>query len=149
MMNWNLLREMDNIRREMDAVFGGQPWEREDRGTFMPGIGTRRYPRLNLSEDADKFYLEALIPGVDAKSLDINLTGNSLSISGERKVDKLEGAHWQRQERGHGKFIRTLELPLDVETNKISAEYVDGVLRVALPKAESAKPKRIAIKAVK
>jgi HSP20 family protein len=149
MMNWNLLREMENLRREMDAVFNGQPWEQEDRSAFTPGIGTRRYPRLNLSEDADNLYLEALIPGVDAKSLDINLTGRSLSISGERKFDKLEGAHWQRQERGHGKFIRTLELPLDVETGNIGAEYVDGVLRVTLPKAESAKPKRIAIKPLK
>ncbi|WP_026362431.1 Hsp20/alpha crystallin family protein [Geopsychrobacter electrodiphilus] len=147
MMNWNLFREMDNLRREMDTIFGGLPLENEEHSAFLPGIGTRRFPRLNLSEDANSFYLAALIPGVDAKSLDISLTGSTLSISGERLVEKLEGAHWQRQERGHGKFVRTLELPLDVDNDKIGAEYVDGVLRVILPKAESAKPKRISIKA--
>ncbi len=146
MINWNLFREMETLRREMDAIFGNLTQEQDERMAFLPGIGTRRYPRINLSEDADNFYLAALLPGVDAKTLDINLTGSTLTLSGERVSDEPEKARWQRQERGHGRFMRAIELPLDVDTNKISAEYVDGVLRILLPKAETVKPKRISIK---
>lgn len=147
MISWNLFREMETLRREMDAIFGGLAAEQDERMAFLPGIGTRRYPRINLSEDRENFYLAALLPGVDGKSLDINLTGNTLTLSGERRPENLQNARWQRQERGHGKFMRTIELPLDVDTEKIDAEYADGVLKVVMPKSEAAKPKRISIKA--
>jgi HSP20 family protein len=146
MINTNLFREMETLRREMSSIFGGQAQEQETAMSFLPGIGTRRYPRVNLSEDVDNFYLSALVPGVDAASLDINLTGSSLTLSGERQIEEPEGARWQRQERGRGKFMRVIELPLEVESGKISAEYADGVLQILLPKAETAKPKRISIK---
>ena len=146
MISANLFREMETLRREMNTIFGGQSQEQESAASFLPGIGTRRYPRVNLSEDADNFYLAAQVPGVDAASLDINLTGNSLTLSGERQIEEPEGARWQRQERGRGKFMRVIELPLEVESDKISAEYVDGVLQILLPKAETAKPKRISVK---
>ena len=147
MISWNLFREMENLRREMDAVFGDFANRQDERTAFLPGIGARRYPRITLSEDQDNFYLAALLPGIDAKALDISLTGTTLTLSGERSPVEQQGARWQRQERGHGKFMRAIELPLEVETKKISAEYVDGVLKVVLPKAETAKPKRISIKA--
>jgi HSP20 family protein len=146
MINTNLFREMENLRREMSAILGGQVLEQETATSFLPGIGTRRYPRVNLSEDADNYYLSALVPGVDATSLDINLTGNSLTLSGERQIEQPEGARWQRQERGRGKFMRVIELPLEVKSDEISAEYADGVLQILLPKAETAKPKRISVK---
>jgi HSP20 family protein len=140
---------METLRQEMDAIFGGLNQGQEEKMAFLPGIGTRRFPRINLTEDSDNFYLSALVPGIDAKELDINLTGNTLSISGERKAEELKEVHWQRQERGQGKFMRTIELPLDVDTTKISADYTDGVLHVVMPKAETAKPKRISIKTQK
>lgn len=146
MISWNVFREMDALRREMDHLFGDLTKEQDQRLAFLPGIGTRRYPRINLREDGDNFYLDALLPGVDSKNLEINLTGNTLTLSGERVEDNLEGARWQRQERGHGKFLRTLELPLDIQADHISAEYKDGVLRVVLPKAEAVKPRQISVK---
>ncbi len=146
MINWNLFREMETLRREMDAIFGNLAQEQDERMAFLPGIGTRRYPRINLREDADNFYLAALLPGIEAKSLDINLTGSTLTLSGERLGEDPQEARWQRQERGHGKFMRAIELPLDVDTDKIAAEYADGVLRILLPKADTVKPKRISIK---
>jgi HSP20 family protein len=145
MISTTLFRELETLRREMNSIFGGVTPEQDASVAFLPGIGTRRYPRVNLSEDTDNFYIDALIPGVEPDSLDINLTGRSLTLSGERLIEEPEGARWQRQERGRGKFMRALELPLDVESDKISAEYVDGMLRILLPKAETAKPKRISI----
>lgn len=146
MNSWNLFREMENLRHEMDALFGGVFQEQNERGAFLPGIGTRRYPRVNLSEDSSNFYISALLPGIDAKELDINLTGTTLTLNGERIADNPEKVRWQRQERGHGKFMRAIELPLEVDAKKIVAEYVDGVLQITLPKAEAAKPKQISVK---
>jgi HSP20 family protein len=146
MISLNLFREMETLRREMDAIFGGLVQEQDEAMAFLPGLGTRRYPRLNLNEDADNYYLAALVPGIEVESLEINLTGMTLTLSGERHAEETEGALWQRRERGHGKFMRAIELPLEVDTAKISAEYDDGVLRVLLPKAEAARPKRISIK---
>jgi len=146
MNSTNLFRGMETLRREMDAIFGALAQDQETSVAFLPGIGTRRYPRINLNEDADNYYLAASLPGIEVQSLDINLTGNTLALSGERKIEEHEGARWQRQERGCGKFMRTLELPLEVNAGKISAEYRDGMLQVLLPKAESAKPKRISVK---
>ncbi len=145
MIGTNFLSEMDTLRREMNGIFGGLTQEQDTSVAFLPGIGTRRYPRVNLSEDADNFYMTALLPGVDAASLDINLTGNSLTLSGERHIEEPEGARWQRQERCRGKFMRVIELPLEVESGEISAEYADGMLQILLPKTEMAKPKRINI----
>jgi HSP20 family protein len=146
MYSRNLFQELETLRREMNAIFGGSAQDQDNSVAFLPGIGTRRYPRVNLTEDADNYYLSALIPGVDAESLDINLTGNTLTLSGERNLEEHKGVRWQRQERGHGKFMRAIELPLEVESGSINAEYKDGMLHIQLPKAETAKPKRISIK---
>ncbi len=145
MTNWNLFREMDNLRKEMDELFrgiGSSPFET----AFLPGVGTQRYPKINLSEDNENYYLEALLPGVAEKDIDLSVTGNTLTLSGERVEEKAEeGRTWHRRERGSGKFLRTIELPSDIDGKKVSAEYRHGVLTVTMAKAESAKPKKIAI----
>jgi HSP20 family protein len=146
MLNWNLIRDMEHLRKEMDEIFRGAGFGQALDSAFLPGVGTRRYPRINVREDADNFYLEALLPGVDGKDLDMNVVGSTLTLSGERKaLDDNGGKTWHRRERGAGKFLRTVELPMEIETGKVSADYGQGVLMVTLPKAEAAKPKRIAI----
>lgn len=146
MISLNLFHEMENLQREMGTIFGGIAREPNERTVLMPRNVNRRYPQINLSEDADNIYLAALIPGVESKSFEISLTGSTLTLGGERHVDEPDGADWQRQERARGKFMRTIELPLDIDSTKVEAEYVDGVLRITLPKAEASKPKRISIK---
>ncbi len=145
MTNWNLFREMDNLRKEMDELFqgiGGSPLD----AAFLPGVGTQRYPKINLSEDREHYYLEALLPGIDEKDIDLSVTGNTLTLSGERQEEAAEeGRTWHRRERGSGKFLRTIELPSDINGKKVSAEYRNGLLTVTMAKAESAKPKKISI----
>ncbi|PLX99604.1 MAG: molecular chaperone [Desulfuromonas sp.] len=145
MTNWNLFREMDVLRKEMDELFrgvGSSPLET----AFLPGVGTQRYPKINLSEDADSYYLEALLPGVEEKDIDLSVAGNTLTLSGERTEEKNgDGRTWHRRERGSGKFLRTIELPSDINGKKVSAEYRNGLLIVTMAKAESAKPKKISI----
>lgn len=145
MTNWSLFREMDHLRREMDDLFRGVGSGSLETA-FLPGVGTHRYPRINLSEDQENYYLEALLPGIDEKDIELSVTGNSLTLSGERvEVNTAEGQTWHRRERGSGKFLRAIELPSDIDGKKVSATYKNGLLTVTLAKAESAKPKKISI----
>jgi HSP20 family protein len=146
MSNWKLFREMDHFRKEMDELFrglGNEPVE----SAFLPGVGTKRFPRINLGEDADNLFLEALLPGIDEKEIDLSITGNTLTLSGERQPEFVTGGDqtWHRRERGFGKFMRTIELPAEIDTKAVTAEYRNGILKVSLGKAEAAKPKRISI----
>jgi HSP20 family protein len=80
----------------------------------------------------------------------MNLLGNTVTLSGERLPVESEGSNsrtWHRRERGTGKFLRTIELPVEIDPDQVKAEYKNGLLRVSLPKAETAKPKKISIAA--
>lgn len=147
MRNWDIFTEMDNLRKEIDRAFTGFGRTNLLEPGFLPGLETGRYPQLNFSADENNFYVEALVPGIDAESLDLSVMRGVLSLSGERKAENGREKTWHRRERGAGKFMRTVELPVEVDADKVKAEYANGVLTVTLPKAESAKPKRIAIKA--
>lgn len=143
MTGFDLFQEMDMLRREIDQVFRGV-----GRGsTFLPGIGVGDYPRLNLSEDEQNYYVEALVPGIDPEHLELNLMRGALSLSGERQEDATDGRTWHRHERGYGKFMRTLELPEAIDGSKVSAEYRNGVLLITLPKPQSEQPKKITVRA--
>jgi HSP20 family protein len=144
MLSWDLFREMEQLHRDIDDVFRGAGLGRE----FSPGRKSiRHFPRINLREDDDFLYVEALLPGVDPKQVDINMLGNTLTLSGERRGDDDEANSrtWHRRERVQGRFLRTLELPVQVDVEKAKAEYKHGLLRVSLPKAATAKPKSIDI----
>ena len=146
MAEWDLFQEMDMLRREIDHVFRGVG-RNSLYPSFLPGLGTGGYPRVNLSEDEENYYLEAAVPGIDPKDLDLNLMQGTLTLAGERKSGENTGQTWHRQERGAGKFMRTIELPNSVDGAKIDAEYRNGILLVKLPKQQSAKPKRISVRA--
>jgi HSP20 family protein len=101
-------------------------------------------PVLDVREDADNFVIRAELPGLKREEIDVSLQDDTLVISGERKVEKVEeGVEVHRQERYYGKFQRTLTLPEPVAADKVKAEYKDGVLSITLPKTEQAKPKKI------
>jgi HSP20 family protein len=133
--------ELDRMRREMDRLseaFTGPLFREPLAGVF---------PLMNMTEDPDNYYVRAELPGIKADELDISLTGNSLMVSGERTIpEENEKARYHRREREAGKFSRVLGLPSPVDSSKVEASCVDGVLTVVLPKAEVAKPKQIAVK---
>ncbi|MBW2503933.1 MAG: Hsp20/alpha crystallin family protein [Deltaproteobacteria bacterium] len=151
MRNWNLFEGMEQLHREIDNVFRGVGF-RPLTGYRSHGDGrldASGYPRINMREDQDNLFVEALIPGVDPKQLDINLVGNTLTLGGERGNEVAEhgSTHrvWHRRERKPGRFLRTIELPSGICADKIKAEAKHGLLRVTLPKSPEAKPKRIAV----
>ncbi len=145
MANWDLFKEMENLHREIDNVFRGFGRSVQLEPAFLPGLGMRRYPQVNLSEDSENLYVEALAPGMDAKELELTVMRGMLTLSGERKSGNGAEKTWHRNERGGGKFLRTIELPVEVEADSVRAEYNKGVLTVTLPKVEAAKPKKIEV----
>ncbi len=104
------------------------------------------FPPVNVYDDGDNYVVSAEIPGVDSENLSIEATANNLKLKGERKrTDDVEGRSYHRQERDHGVFSRSVELPASIDPDKVQARYENGVLEVVLPKAESSKPRQIAI----
>jgi HSP20 family protein len=102
---------------------------------------------MNVTGDNDNYFVRAELPGLSADELDISVTGDSLSISGERKLPvEDEKAQYHRREREAGRFSRIVSLPAQVNTGKTEARCTDGVLTVVLPKAEEVKPKQITVK---
>jgi HSP20 family protein len=107
-------------------------------------------PRLmpmDLSRDADRYVLNADLPGVDPASVDIDVDGQLLSIRAERPAPAADGVTWIARERSTGTFLRRFTLGQSVDTANISANYENGVLSVVIPVAEKAKPRKIAVQA--
>lgn len=143
----DLFWEMENMQREMDDLFRGFGFGRGAETSFATAVAGKRYPRVNLREEAESLYVEALLPGIDAEKLEITVMGNTLTLAGERRSETEENISWHRRERGAGRFLRTIDLPVDVDSEQVKADYRNGVLTITLPKAPSAKPKRIEIQA--
>ena len=138
----NLWNQLQNLHSEMSRLF-----DRWGGDGNRPGIFAA-YPPVNVWEDADAVHVEAELPGVDQKTLEIYVTGgNQFTLKGERKPVTLEKGVWHRQERGTGQFARVLTLPFEVNRDKVDARFENGVLTVKLPKHESAKPRKITVKA--
>jgi HSP20 family protein len=140
---WRPFGELSSLRREMDRLwenfFGERPlgriWEREWA------------PSLDMSETKDNYVVKAEVPGIDAKHIDISLTGDVLTIKGEKsqeKEEKEEDHHLV--ERSYGSFSRSVRIPAEVESNKIKASYKNGILAITLPKSEKVKAKEVKIK---
>jgi HSP20 family protein len=140
---WRLRSPLDDLQRmrqQLEQMFesAAAPHQRLSAGVF---------PLINLTEDKDHYYVRAELPGVKGDELDIQVTGNNLAISGERKIAAVdEGARYHRREREAGTFSRMIGLPGDVDPDKVEAKLENGILTVVISKAEIAKPKQITVK---
>ena len=115
------------------------PWHRRTAG----------YPAVNVWTNEDGLVITAEVPGVNPDAIVISVVGETLTLSGEREPEVLtEGVRYHRQERGHGKFNRSIQLPFPVNVNEVEATFKNGVLSVALPRAEKDKPRKIAVKSL-
>lgn len=133
--------ELEQLRRQIGRMvdeYGGVSSLRGRTGVF---------PAVNVTENRENYYLRAELPGVRAADLDIQATGNTISVAGERKIaGAAENARYHRREREAGKFSRVISLPGDIDMDRVKANMADGILTVVVPKAEKAKPRQIAVK---
>jgi HSP20 family protein len=103
-------------------------------------------PAVDIYEQNGNIVLKAELPGVDRKDVDVRVENNVLTLRGERKVEgEVKKESYHRVERSYGTFLRSFTLPSVLDTDKIKADFKDGVLRLTLPKKEEAKPKQISI----
>lgn len=134
----NVWNDMERLHKEMSHVF--------EAGRSGPGSRCCVYPPLNVYDNGESFVVRAEIPGVDPKSLEISAAADTLTIKGESpRYEPQAEVSAHRRERDHGKFHRAVSLPLPVNADKIVATYKLGVLEVMLPKAESARPRKIVV----
>lgn len=140
---WRPFRELERMRREMDRLwdsfFERRPARAEEVSEWLPS--------LDLSETKNEFVVKAELPGIDPKDIDISLTNDILTIKGEKKQEKEEKEeNYHLIERSYGSFTRAIRIPGQVQSDKITASFKNGVLKVVLPKTEEAKKKEIKIK---
>ncbi len=126
----------DDFQRIVQQFFG-------DADTSLAGAFS---PALDVEETEDGFTMHVELPGVKPEDVDVSLEENVLTVSGERNFyDEKNAEGFRRVERRFGRFHRAVRLPDRVDPDKVAATYKDGLLTVTVPKAESAKPRRIEV----
>jgi Molecular chaperone (small heat shock protein) len=106
------------------------------------------FPAVNVWQGDEAVAITAELPGVDPADIDISVKENVLTLSGERKAPEVpEGARWHRNERGFGRFARSVRLPFVAAEDKVEARMTNGVLRIVIGRPEEDKPRKIEIKA--
>src|SRR5262249_3219724 len=134
----NLFNPLQQFQTEMNRLF--------DRWVDGGRSGPAGFPALNVWEDTENVFVEAELPGVEFKDLEIYVTGgNELTLKGQRRPPTPERGVWHRQERNFGAFGRTLTLPFAVDPDKVDARFENGALREPLTKHESARPRNIVV----
>ena len=139
---WEPFREVATLRNAMDRLF----YER----FFQP---LRSFEGLNFGvpmdvyEEADKYVVEATLPGLRAEDVDISLQGTTLTISGEIPYVEPENRNYLLRERMGGRFSRSITLPVEVQSDSVEAIFHDGVLHLTLPKSPAYQPKKITVRA--
>jgi HSP20 family protein len=140
---WEPFREFATLQDRINRVFrdsysGAGQDEALTTSSFAPAV--------DVYEDEHKVSLKIEVPGIDEKDIDVRVENNTLTVHGERKIDKEEKEeNYRRVERQYGSFTRTFTLPQTVDTENVSATYDKGVLKIALPKKAEAKPKQIKV----
>jgi HSP20 family protein len=113
-----------------------------------PRTGRPWSPAVDIYESENELVLKADVPDVDLNDIDVRVENQTLTISGERRFEQDQNAKgYHRIERSYGSFTRSFAVPATVDTEKVSAEYKNGVLTISLPKKEAAKPRQVKIEA--
>ncbi len=145
---WDPFRELSHLHRDVDELFRRSFGEMRGFGHWFRDVGD--YPELECYTKDDKFYVKAALPGIAPKEVEINITGNRLTLRGERKEDKnVEKEHYMVREMRYGAFERVLTIPEGVEADKVHASFEDGVLTITAPVKEGVKAKKIPIEVSK
>jgi HSP20 family protein len=144
---WSPMRELSSLHRGVDRLFEEfmAPMASSSPGTLGDGFSAFN-PACDVEETESHYLISFDLPGVSREDVRIELVDNQLVVSGERKEERAEGKRSRHfMERYYGSFKRTFALPSAVDPENIEADYRDGVLRIAIPKAATARPRQIRI----
>jgi HSP20 family protein len=141
-IKYDPFRELRSLHNEMNRLFTSNI-EGQDSGEFARGAWS---PSVDIYEDKDRLIVEAELPGMSRDDFELTVENNVLTLKGERKFEKkTEGDNYHRVERSYGSFTRQFTLPQTVTSDGATADFENGVLRVALPKREETKARKIEI----
>jgi len=139
---WSIFDELESLQADMNRMLGargarrGRAWRR-----------TPDYPLMNVWSSPDGIVIDAELPGVDPKDVEISVLGDALTLSGKVNTTDKESQTYHRRERPSGEFKRSLQLPFRANSAGVKANYRNGILRLTVPRSEEEKPRKIAIEA--
>ena len=140
---WEPVREMMTLREAMDRLFDDaltRPLNLRDGGWSVPAV--------DMYQTDDEVVVNVALPGFKADEVQINVTGDVLTLRGEMKHnEEKKDKSWHIREHRWGSFERSIALPTDVKADQANADFENGILIITLPKAEEVKPKTITVKA--
>ncbi len=144
LIRWNPMREMFNFRHQMNHLLDDafSPMVRDDAKLSVWDWN----PVVDVYDNDENIVIKAELPGIDKKDINIDVKDGVLTLKGERTYDnEVKKDKYYRRERSFGRFERAFQLPADVDPEKISADYKDGILKIDIPKPEGKKPKQITV----
>jgi len=142
-IRWDPYRDIVTLRDRMNRLFeeaySGLGEEKEM-------IKSTWYPSVDILEKDKELVLTAELPGIKEEDIDIEVEGNTLTLTGKREIEKeTKEEDYHRIERSYGSFYRSFNLPYNVDAGKIKAEHEDGLLKVTMPKKPELKPKKVRV----
>jgi len=139
-LNWDPMEEMEKMQQKMDKMFKETMRKAAKEEKMMRGKEAVFEPSMSIKETDTNYIVNVDLPGMNKEDISVELKGHNLTISGERKSEvKTEKEKVFKEEQNFGSFYSTITLPEDVKTTEVNAEYKNGVLKITMPRIESAK----------
>ena len=144
LVKWNPWREMNTFQNRLNHLFADSFFQSARSDDDM-SLGTW-HPVVDMYDEEDRIVIKAELPGMEKKDIAVDVKDRVLTISGERNFDnEVKEEKYYRRERAYGKFQRAFSLPADVDSDKIKADFKEGLLKIEVPKPEKQKPKQITV----
>jgi HSP20 family protein len=144
-VRWDPFDAFLGAQEDLNRLFR-RSWLRPAEGNGSIPEGGVWAPAVDIYETGETFTVEAELPGIDPKDIDVAVDEGVLSLRGERKLEReVKEENYYRVERAYGVFQRAVRLPSDIDAEKVTAAYDNGVLRVTIPKSQPKKPKSITV----
>lgn len=146
---WQPFRELSSMRKQMDRLFEDMLTVNDDNWMGLHNMGGMWTPAVEIEEKDKELILKAAIPGIDVKDLEVEVSEDRVTISGEHKEEKStedKDKNYFHSEFHYGKFQRIIPLPVAIKTEEIKSDFEKGVLTLTLPKVEDAPKKSVKVK---
>jgi HSP20 family protein len=147
MTMWDPFKELDNFSNRLSNIFGRSMTPARHDGESDLFTKAQWAPTVDITEDKDHYYIKAELPGIEKDQVKVHVENGYLTIQGERKFEEeKKDTHVHRIERSYGSFVRAFALPDDADSNKIDAQFKNGLLSIQMPKSAKPQGKQIEVK---